>query len=236
MDPFRNREASMRKGAAMERSKLREQLQLSPLFAGADTSGLTVRERSFLPGQTVKDSLNDIPCLGVVIEGLVNVFSVAPDGNSVLLNRLERGGCFGICNLMSEDPMETVLISSGNSTVVYVPKAEYLLLCKSNVSIAMKYAEVCNQRLLFLLKRISMLTTQTSRGRLLSYLILHANEEEVIFLNGSGDSLASAMNISRAALYRELRYLSDHGVMEMRKSSVRIMNRDQMMQMLYEID
>ena len=100
----------------MERSKLREQLQLSPLFAGADTSGLTVRERSFLPGQTVKDSLNDIPCLGVVIEGLVNVFSVAPDGNSVLLNRLKRGGCFGICNLMSEDPMETVLISSGNST------------------------------------------------------------------------------------------------------------------------
>ena len=137
---------------------------------------------------------------------------------------------------MSEDPMETVLISSGNSTVVYVPKAEYLLLCKSNVSIAMKYAEVCNQRLLFLLKRISMLTTQTSRGRLLSYLILHANEEGVIFLNGSRDSLASALNISRAALYRELRYLSDHGVMEMRKSSVRIMNRDQMMQMLYEID
>ena len=81
-----------------------------------------------------------------------------------------------------------------------------------------------------------MLTTQTSRGRLLSYLILHANEEGVIFLNGSRDSLASALNISRAALYRELRYLSDHGVMEMRKSSVRIMNRDQMMQMLYEID
>ena len=48
-------------------------------------------------------------CIGVVVEGLVDVYSVAADGSEVKVSTLGTGDAFGICNLYTRASMPTVL-------------------------------------------------------------------------------------------------------------------------------
>ena len=67
------------------------------------------RTAKFRAGQIISDSMHGLSGVGVVESGRVDIYAVALDGRDVQLNSIGAGECFGICNLLVAEPLQTVL-------------------------------------------------------------------------------------------------------------------------------
>ena len=183
---------------------IREKLSICPLLAELPLRQTDVSERSFRAGQIISDRLGGIPAVGMILSGRVDAYSVALDGKDVLLNSLTSGECFGVCNLLAKAELETVLRCAEDTTILYVTKPVLLSLMKQKVDFAVRYAEMCNQKIQLLIHRIELLTMQSCRGRVIAYLLEKKDASNMVHVTVSREDLARQLGVSRAALFREL--------------------------------
>ena len=209
----------------MAEDAVRAAFAKSALLAACDPDALQPRVRRHPPGAVLRDTLDGSPCVGLVVSGLIDVWSVAPDGNGVLLSALRAGDCFGICNLLRGGQLETKLRCAAGSTVAYIPKDRLEAAFERDSRLALRYAALCNEKLQFLLRRIAMLTAQTARGRLVSWLLLHMEPDGTVTTDLTRTELAAALSVSRAALYRELHALTEAGALSMDGETMRVPDR-----------
>ena len=158
---------------------------LSPLLAGTSLPLERVTAQKFRAGQIISDRPSGVLSVGLIVSGRVEVYSVALDGKDVQLNTLTVGECFGICNLLADTEMETVLRCGEETEVLYIPKTVLLSCMEQDAGLAMRYAALCNRKIQFLLRRIELLTMQSCRGRLIAHL-LEQQDEDYRIPGGSG--------------------------------------------------
>ncbi len=75
---------------------------------------------------------------------------------------------------------------------------------EQKVDFAVRYAEMCNQKIQFLIHRIELLTMQSCRGRVIAYLLEKKDASNLVHVTVSREDLARQLGVSRAALFREL--------------------------------
>lgn len=146
----------------MEQAVLQEKLTSSPFLAGASLPPEQVTAKRFRAGQIISDRPGGVSSVGMIVSGRVEVYSVALDGKDVQLNALTAGECFGVCNLLADTELETVLRCGEETEVLYIPKAVLLACMERDAGLAMRYAALCNRKLQFLLRRIELLTMQSA--------------------------------------------------------------------------
>jgi len=217
----------------MTENEIREAFKASSLLSGLDVADFDVTVRDFKTGEQPDDSPDGVPSIGLVVAGLLDAWSVAPDGSSALLNVLGSGDCFGISNLLETEPLTTSLRSAGGCRVAYIPKTQIERALRSDSLFALRYASVCNRKLQFLLRRIALLTAQTSRGRLLSFLLYHMQGDGTVRFMGSKEDLAISLSMSRATLYRELQALQSEGILTFNRKALIVTDRDALEKMLF---
>ena len=212
-------------GRDLERMIIQEKLASSPFLAGASLPLEQVTSKRFRAGQIISDKPSGVSSVGMIVSGRVEVYSVALDGKDVQLNALTAGECFGVCNLLADTELETVLRCGEETEVLYIPKAVLLACMERNAGLAMRYAALCNRKLQFLLRRIELLTMQSCRGRLIAHLLEQQDEVGVVKITGSREDLARRLGVSRAALFRELSALQSMGAAAVDGNSIRIQDR-----------
>ena len=186
------------------------------------------RTAKFRAGQIISDSMHGLSGVGVVENGRVDIYAVALDGRDVQLNSIGAGECFGICNLLVAEPLQTVLRCAEETTVRFWEKEALVAAMRGD-------AALCNAKIQFLLSRIEMLTMQSCRGKVLAFLLAEKQEDGVILLRGTRDELASRLSVSRAALYRELSALQSGGYLEVGESRLRVLNTSALEKLLYGV-
>ena len=190
------------------------------------------RTAKFRAGQIISDSMHGLSGVGVVENGRVDIYAVALDGRDVQLNSIGAGECFGICNLLVAEPLQTVLRCAEETTVRFWEKEALVAAMRGDAALAMA---LCNAKIQFLLSRIEMLTMQSCRGKVLAFLLAEKREDGVILLRGTRDELASRLSVSRAALYRELSALQSGGYLEVGESRLRVLNTSALEKLLYGV-
>lgn len=193
------------------------------------------RTAKFHAGQIISDRMRGISGVGVVESGRVDIYAVALDGRDVQLNSIGAGECFGICNLLVAEPLQTVLRCAEETAVCFWEKEALIDAMRGDAALAMTYAALCNAKIQFLLSRIEMLTMQSCRGKVLAFLLTEKGEDGVVALHGTRDELASRLSVSRAALYRELSALQSGGYLEAGESSLRILDAPALEKLLYGV-
>ena len=171
---------------------IQEKLASSPFLAGASLPLEQVTSKRFRAGQIISDKPSGVSSVGMIVSGRVEVYSVALDGKDVQLNALTAGECFGVCNLLADTELETVLRCGEETEVLYIPKAVLLACMERDAGLAMRYAALCNRKLQFLLRRIELLTMQSCRGRLIAHLLEQQDEKGVVRLAGSREEIGRA--------------------------------------------
>ena len=204
----------------MEQTELSHKLALSAFLADVTLPGTKVSTQIFRSGQIVSDIPRGIPSIGLITRGRIEVYSVALDGKDILLNELSAGECFGICNLLTQCELETVLRCSVETEILYIPKAVLQEAMAANGTLA-------------LLKRIELLTMQSCRGRVIAFLLAHSKEGGEVIFRGSREDLARHLGISRAALFRELAALQTMGAIESHGNLFHVMDPGQLEDLLY---
>lgn len=134
----------------LEQTELSHKLALSAFLADVTLPGTKVSTQIFRSGQIVSDIPRGIPSIGLITRGRIEVYSVALDGKDILLNELSAGECFGICNLLTQCELETVLRCSVETEILYISKAVLQEAMAANGTLALRFAAVCSEKIQFL--------------------------------------------------------------------------------------
>lgn len=193
-----------------------------------------VTERRCDAGQMISDCPNGVPSVGIIGSGRVDVYSVAIDGRDVQLNSLGVGESFGICNLLAPAEMQTVLRCAEDAVIHYIPKRSLLKAMEQDTELALQYAQLCNRKIQFLIRRIELLTMQTCRGKVLAWLLAQKDEKGCVKVKGSRDDLARMLGISRAALFRELSSLQSQGLLTAEGTVFQVLDVRRLERLLYQ--
>ena len=174
-------------------------------------------------------------CIGMITQGLADIWCVASDGTHTLLTTARQGDCIGIAYVFGDRmDMQTKVLARGRCEAAFIRKDVFHALLEQDTGFAARYLTLCNEKLRFLLGRISLLTAQSCRTRLAAYLLLNRNTEDFVPLHGTKDQLASRLAVSRAAVYRELNELQSRGAITLTKHGAAILDPSLLEGLLYD--
>lgn len=155
------------------------------------------------------------PVVVIILEGEVEV----QDENGTILSILNEKSMYGISNLFEEEKLKTRLICNQDSTLMLIKKDYVRDLILTNCDIARAYCVEMNEKVNFLLDRISLLTTIESKSRFAKYLLL---KQKPTFTNR--ESLAAFLGLSRASLFRTIAFFEDNGSILIKGKEFEIIN------------
>ena len=217
----------------MREEEIKAAVEASPLLGGCNLSVSGMQVKYCHKGQIVSDRQKNEEILGLIMEGSMDVYSIALDGREILLSQLEKGDCFGVVNLLTKTELPTVLRCRTDTTLVIIPKCRLLSAMEKNSELALRYAGFCNRKMQFLIRRIEFLTMQSGRKKLVQYLLEVPGKGGRFGRNVSRDELASILGISRASLFRELAGLTKQGLIALRDGEIYLLKPDELEEILY---
>ncbi len=180
--------------------------------------------KSYKARSAVSDRIGGVPHIGVVDAGRVEVFCIASDGTEIHLSSIEPGGLFGVSNLFETGSLRTLLTTSQDSRLIFYPKAYVEEALAQDPSLSLAYARLCTTKIQFLLEKIECLLVQSGRVKLVEYLLRNRDENDLVSLDCSKEALGKKLGISRACVYRELKFLKSEGLVEVHKSCIQLNN------------
>lgn len=217
----------------MRVEEIKAAVEASPLLGGCNLPASGMQVKYCHKGQIVSDRQKNEEILGLIMDGSMDVYSIALDGREILLSQLEKGDCFGVVNLLTKTELPTVLRCRTDTTLVIIPKCQLLSAMEKNSELALRYAGFCNKKMQFLIRRIEFLTMQSGKKKLVQYLLEVPGKGERFGKNVSRDELASILGISRASLFRELAGLTKQGLIALRDGEIYLLKPDELEEILY---
>ena len=97
-------------------------------------------QKKYVPGQIVPENIKSIPVVGIVMKGVLDVYSIAYDGTDIHLNILKKNDCFRISNLFLSTELQTVITSLTHVEILYIPKKIITKQLACNSNFALDYA------------------------------------------------------------------------------------------------
>ena len=167
-----------------------------------------------------------------IVNGQVEVYSMALDGYEVYLSTLHEGDCFGFSTLLVAFDMQTVLIMACETTLISVDKKSMESHLQNNPTLASRFLAICNTKLQFLLSRITQLTLPTARQKVGYFLLQYTEGSLSSTVFSSWEKLASYLGVSRATLFRELAFYRDKHLLTGDLHSLQIGDKKQILQIV----
>ncbi len=144
-----------------------------------------------------------------ILDGTINVMCQVADDKRIMISKLKAGDIFGISDLFISNEIMTVLECGENSELLMIRKDLFRKKLIENPEALEEYCRIMNSKIHFLIERIAGISAKSARSSI-----------ALAILNGSykkyrtRDELASALGISRAALFRELSALTKEGIIQ----------------------
>lgn len=161
--------------------------------------------RDFEKGETVYSGKSFSRSLGVVLDGSLRVTKDNADGHAMIMSTLVSGSLFGAAALFNdEEQYATNITALEASRIVFFSQRLVERMIRREPQIAENYIKYLSERILFLNKKMYLLTAGTAEQRLAGFLLDNLSIGHAAELPLPMNRLASALNISRASLYRAM--------------------------------
>ena len=161
--------------------------------------------RDFEKGETVYSGKSFSRSLGVVLDGSLRVTKDNADGHAMIMSTLVSGSLFGAAALFNdEEQYATNITALEASRIVFFSQRLVERIIRREPQIAENYIKYLSERILFLNKKMYLLTAGTAEQRLAGFLLDNLSIGHAAELPLPMNRLASALNISRASLYRAM--------------------------------
>ena len=205
-------------------------LALFPLFAGLtatelDTIITEITEPVvYTKGKTVYHTDAFRHAIGLIISGSVTVRTPEESGHALMMNRLGRGSMFGAAALFgSSDTYVTQITAEETTSIVFLPQDIITDWLPRFPRLAENYIRFLSDRIRFLNRKLTVLTTGNAVTRLYQYLLAQQDEHGIVRMPRSMVELANTLNIGRSSLYRALDSLQEAGMLRHEGREYRLM-------------
>ncbi len=146
--------------------------------------------------------------LSIIVNGVADIYQ----GN-VLLNSISASEAFGVTLPFSDEMLITEIIAHTNLIIATISYNNLMALFREFPQITTNYINFLSDRIVFLNKRIHIMTNNDLSSRLLDFL-LNASKDGVVEIKEGYTKLASRLNITRPSLYRIFNELELEGVIK----------------------
>ncbi len=215
-------------------------MSLCPLFQGIKPEELKklniclgVKEQKFDSGAEISEYDNGNGVLCVVKQGKVLIKKLNADGNLTILEQVEKNGVFSkVFAYNSTDANFISAYASEPTTIMFIDYSSVFKRCEK----ACQYHSVFVENLLRTLidksktlsQRVEILSNKTIREKILSYASIAVKNQnsDTFTLPMSLTSFAEYLCVDRSAMMRELKKLSDEGIIKNNKRVITVIKKE----------
>ncbi len=220
----------------MQLSDFRQLLLSNKLFAGCpptllDENVFTDKNLICLKPEDDLFSINGSPCIGILLSGRCAIYS-SSKSKKMLMRFVFPGEAVGVASLFATQRPQTHITACNDSG------AWFLLISRSELEelFSTQHGNIIRDNLLsFLANRVSFLNSKiacisggSAEKKLAIFLnsAIEATNSCEFDIGMSMKSLANALNIGRASLYRAFDALEGENVLTRSGTSVQVINRE----------
>ncbi|MFZ0134857.1 MAG: Crp/Fnr family transcriptional regulator [Desulfobacterales bacterium] len=164
----------------------------------------------------------------VVIDGLIKIYKLAPEGKEQILHIIGPGEPFGEVAVFAGRSFPANAEALADSRLLFFPREAFVNLISRNPSLALKMLAVLSMRLRQFAVQVENLSLKEVPGRLAAYLLLLADEQEdsaLAALPISKGQLASLLGTIPETLSRIFAKMAGQGLIEVSGRTIRILDR-----------
>ena len=153
----------------------------------------------------------------------------------MIMSTLGPASLFGAAALFNnETEYATDIVTLSDAEIIFFAQRLVRRMMRFEPQIADNYIKYLSERILFLNKKIYLLSSGTAEQRLASFLLDNIPESSMSELPMPLNKLSLALNVSRASLYRAFDSLTQDGVIEKEGKKVCINNAERL-QKIHEV-
>ena len=192
---------------------------------------LNVKEERFEAGVEISKYSKSANLLGVVKQGKVVIKKLDTNGNTTILDQVEKNGVFSKAfEFVSTNVNYVSAYASEPTVILFFDYDSVFKRCEKACIYHSIFVEnlfnTVMQKAKNLSERIEILSNKTIREKILSYasLALKNGGENTFVLPMSLTSFAEFLCVDRSAMMRELKKLSVEGVLKVNKRTITVCN------------
>ena len=207
-------------------------LSTIPAFSGLTETQLTELERitSVIRrrrGELIFSEGDEGNGFYIVMDGQVKVFKLSFEGKEQILHILGPGEPFGEVAVFAGRSFPANAESISNCRLLFLPRSDFVALISKNPHMALSMLAVLSMRLRQFTTQIENLSLKEVPGRLASYLVLLAREQDQpdsVTLPISKGQLASLLGTIPETLSRIFSKMSQQGLVQVNGSTILILD------------
>lgn len=194
--------------------------------------------QKFEDNQMVFGKDDIIKNVGIVLDGEFNLVSQKFNGSRVIVTTLTFNDLFGealIFSTAKTSPYD--LISSGESKALFIPKNFFIDMCPNSCNFHKKLIDnmlsILSDKIIMLNNKMKILNAETIKSKIAVYFLsIYKKTNKLSFeMPMKRQELSEFLNITRPSLSRELSNMQDDNIIDVYRSSVKILDLER----LYEL-
>ncbi len=169
------------------------------------------------------------PCdsISIILSGDIEIHKPFSSGKVVTISHFTAGNIFAESLVFSD--MKTypaTVVSSSSSCVMNIPRVELVQMLGRQPQVLENFAGVLSRRIHMLNDRITSLSLDSTRKKIVNILLLEYGRQksQYLLLPYSRKKMAELLNIPRPSLSRELIRMKDDGLIDFYKNRIKILD------------
>lgn len=225
--------------------KLIEKIDDNQLFYGLNQEEIAkifsccqAKIQKYKDNQVVFEKGDTINHMGIVLSGEFNLVSQKFNGSRVIVTALGINDLFGEALIFSAEKTSPYdLVSKGESSALLIPKLFFINVCPHSCSfhktLISNMLSILSDKIYMLNNKMRILNAETIKGKIAAYLlsIYKKNNKFIFDMPMKRQELSEFLGVTRPSLSRELSNMQNEGIIDVYKSSVKILNLEK----LYEL-
>ncbi|TAJ12440.1 Crp/Fnr family transcriptional regulator [Marinilabiliaceae bacterium JC017] len=213
----------------------------SPLFKGVSVTELEellrqvlYKLKNYSAGQMIAQSGEECKSLQIVLSGSVKGEMVDFSGKTIKIEDVVSPRSLAVAFLFGKNNYYPVnIVANADVEIFSLPKTSVVKLLQLNEAFLTNYMNTISSKAQFLSDKIRFLSFHSLRGKLVHYILqLSRGLDGEVILPNSQDELASMFGVARPSVGRMLRELHNEGYIEAKGKSVRIIDRQGLLNLL----
>ncbi len=188
---------------------------------------INVLKREYSPLEVIAFEGDPCDSLSLILSGEVEIHKPFPSGKVVTISHFYSGNIFAESLVFSnKKEYPANVISTSKSTILFIPRSDLTQLLSKNPIVLENFAGVLSKRIHMLNDRITNLSFDTARKKIVNILLLEYARQKTssLILPYSRKKMAELLNIPRPSLSRELIRMKEDGLIDFYKNRFKILD------------
>ena len=188
-----------------------------------------MREVCYENNETIMEYAYSMKKIGLLLEGQAVLYCCDEEGNQYMMDNLETDSVFGEPFLLPEESQHYYVCARGKTRVLFIDYEQVIKRCENachhHSQMVSNLLQMTALRSRQQTDRIYMLSRSSTRKKLIAYLHSLAAEKNAgkFKLPMSYTALAQYLSVDRSAMMREIKNLSDEGVIRRNGRNVELL-------------